>query len=103
MAPAASGHAWPPARRKRGPGLIRVTPFLVEMATKGEDSRDIVDLAEAFEAFMARQFALDNFGLHSTLDEAEFTNQAYVPKLALKKEIELWQFSMTMTCKFRIS
>jgi hypothetical protein len=103
MAPAQAGHHWAPAKRRRGPGLMRVTAFLVEMATAGEDSRNIVDLAEAFEAFMARQFEADNFGLGMTFAEAEFGNQSYVPRLALTKHIELWQFTMTMTCKFRIS
>jgi hypothetical protein len=103
MSPAPGGHHWPPAKRKRGPGLMRVTAFMVEMATSGEDSRDIVDLAEAFEDFMNRQFEADGFGLGAAFAEAEYGNQAYVPKIALTKHIELWQFTMTMTCKFRIS
>ena len=106
MAPAAGPlHHWPPAKRRRGPaaGLERRTAFLIEMATAGEDSRNIVDLAEAFEAFMARQFEADNFGLGMTFAEAEYANQSYVPKIALTKHIELWQFTMTMTCKFRIT
>jgi hypothetical protein len=103
LAPAPGGHHWPPAKRKRGPGLVRVTTFTIEMATAGEDSRDIVDLAEAFEDFMARQFAADGFGLGATFAEAEYSNQSYKPVLALTKHIELWQFTMTMTCRFRIS
>ena len=73
------------------------------MATAGDDSRNIVDLAEGFEEFMARQFEADGFGLGSTFAEAEYSNQAYVPKIALDKHIELWQFTATMTCKFRIT
>ena len=69
MAPAAGLHHWPPAKRKRGPAAVleRRTAFLIEMATAGEDSRDIVDLAEGFEDFMTRQFEADNFGLGATL------------------------------------
>ena len=104
MAPASGGHHWAPAKRKRGPapGLERRTAFTLEMATAGEDSRRIVELAEGFEAFMARQFEKDNFGLGATFAEAEYANLVYVPKVALEKHIELWQFTATMTCKFRI-
>jgi hypothetical protein len=105
MAPARGGHRWPPARRKRGPavGLVRRTAFVLEMATAGEDSRHIISLAEGFEDFMSRQFKTDNFGLGSTFAEAEYSNQSYVPKIALQKHIELWQFTATMICKFRLS
>jgi hypothetical protein len=105
MAPATAGHCWPPAKRVRGPaaGLERRTVFLVEMATAGEDSRNILDLAEAFEAFMARQFLADGFGLGTTFAEAEYAGLSYVPKLGLEKHIELWRAAATMTCKFRIS
>jgi hypothetical protein len=106
MAPAAGPlHHWPPAKRRRGPaaGLERRTAFLIEMATAGEDSRNIVDLAEGFEDFMSRQFQADNFGLGSTFAEAEYSNPSYTPKIALQKHIELWQFTATMVCKFRIS
>jgi hypothetical protein len=105
MAPRADGHHWAPAKRVRGPsaGLERRTAFLVEMATAGEDSRNIVDLAEAFEAFMARQFLADGFGLGTTFAEAEYAGLSYIPKLALEKHIELWQARVAMTCKFRIS
>ncbi len=103
MAPAPGfSHHWPPAKRRRGPGLERRTAFLIEMATAGDDSRNIVNLAEAFEDFMSRQFQADNFGLGSTFAEAEYSNQSYAAKLALDKHIELWQFTGTMTCKFRI-
>ena len=77
MAPAPGGHHWPPAKRKRGPDLERRTAFLVEMATAGDDSRNIVDLAEGFEEFMARQFEEDGFGLGATFAEAEYSNQSY--------------------------
>jgi hypothetical protein len=105
MAPAPAGHHWPPAKRTRGPaaGLERRTAFLVEMATAGADSRQIVDLAEAFEDFVSRQFAADNFGLGATWAEAEYSDPSYAPKLALTKHIELWQCTATMTCRFRIS
>jgi hypothetical protein len=105
MAPAAGGHHWPPAKRRRGPAatLERRTAFVVEMATAGEDSRNIVNLAEGFEDFMTRQFQADGFGLGSTLAEAEYSNESYVPKTALTKHIELWQFTATMVCKFRIT
>ena len=105
MVPAAGAHHWAPARRRRGPAadLERRTAFLVEMATKGEDSRNILMLAEGFEDFMHRQFIADNFGLGSTFAEAEYSNQSYVPKMALTKHVELWQFTVTMICKFRIS
>ena len=103
MAPAPAGHHWAPAKRRRGPGLERRTAFLIEMATAGDDSRNIVNLAEAFEDFMARQFEKDNFGLGAMLAEAEYSNQSYVAKLGLDKHIELWQFTTTITCKFRIS
>jgi hypothetical protein len=102
MALASGGHHWPPAKRVRGPAadLERRTAFLIEMATAGEDSRNIVDLAEAFEA---RQFLADGVGLGTTFAEAEYSSLSYVPKLALEKHIELWQSTATMTCKFRIS
>jgi hypothetical protein len=105
LAPAAGGHHWPPAKSRRGPAatLERRAAFMVEMATGGEDSRKIVDLAEGFEDFMHRQFSADNFGLGATFAEAEYSNHSYVPKLALTKHIELWQFTATMVCKFRIS
>jgi hypothetical protein len=102
LAPAPAGHHWPPAKRRRGPELERRTAFLIEMATAGEDSRDIVNLAEAFEDFMRRQFDADNFGMGAVFAEAEYANQSYVPKLGLEKNIKLWQFTMTMNCKFRI-
>jgi len=106
MAPApGSTHHWPPAKRRRGPaaGLERRTAFLVEMATAGDDSRKILELAEGFEDFMARQFEADGFGLGSTLAEAEYLDQSYAAKLSLDKHIELWQFTATMVCKFRIT
>jgi hypothetical protein len=106
LAPAAGfAHHWPPAKRRRGPAaeLERRTAFVIEMATAGDDSRNIVNLAEAFEDFMSRQFEADNFGLGSTFADAEYSNQSYAAKLALDKHIELWQFTATMACKFRIS
>ncbi len=105
MAPAAGLHHWPPAKLKRGPaaGLERRTAFFIEMATAGEDSRLIVDLAEGFEDFMSRQFQVDNFGLGAIFAEAEYSNPSYAPKLGLQKHIEFWQFTGTMICKFRIS
>lgn len=105
MGPAEDLHYWPPAKCKRGPAAVleRRTAFLIEMATAGEDSRRIVDLAEGFEDFMNRQFRADNFGLGATFAEAEYSNPSYAPKLALQKHIELWQFTATMVCKFRIS
>jgi hypothetical protein len=102
LAPAPAGHHWPPAKRRRGPELERRTAFLIEMATAGEDSRDIVNLAEGFEDFMRRQIVADDFGLGGFLAEAEYSGESYVPKIALQKHIELWQFTCTMTCKFRL-
>jgi len=105
MAAAQGGHHWPPSKRVRGPmpGIERRTSFLIEMATAGEDQRKILDLSEAFQDFMHRQFEKDNFGLGATWSEAEYANMSYSPWLSLKKHIEFWQFTGTMICKFRIS
>ena len=105
MAPAAGQHHWPPAKRKRGPaaGLMRRTAFMLEMATAGDDSRNILNLAEGFEDFMSRQFETDNFGLGAIFAEAEYSNQSYAPKVGLQKHIELWEFTATMVCQFRLS
>jgi hypothetical protein len=105
MFPAPKGHHWQPAKRRRGPAaqMEQRTVFSLVMATKGEDSRNIITLAEGFEDFMSRQFETDNFGLGATFAEAEYSDIAYVPRLAAEKHIELWQFSATMVCKFRIS
>ena len=105
MAPSAKGHHWPRAKRRRGSAaeLERRTTYELVMATAGEDSRDVVNLAESFEDFMARQFAADNFGLGQFLAEVEYSDLAFVPKANLQKHIELWQFTATMVCKFRIS
>lgn len=102
---AQGGHHWPPAKRVRGPmaALERRTSLLLEMATAGEDQRRVLDLTETFQGFMHRQFQADNFGLGVSWAEAEYAGMRYVPKLALQKHIEFWQFTATMVCKFRIS
>ena len=105
MAPATGGHHWPPAKRTRGPAsqLERRTAFLIEMATAGEDSRAILDLAEGFEDFMRRNLALDGFGLGSSFAEAEYSSQSYAPRMGMEKHVELWTFSGVMVCRFRIT
>ena len=101
MSPAPTGNAWPPAKRRQGPDQEPRAAFQLEMATAGEDSRKIVELTDGFQAFMTRAFASDRFGVAMLVD-AEYSNLAYVPKLQLDQNIELWQFNGLMICRFRI-
>jgi hypothetical protein len=106
IAPAPDGHHWRPAKRRRGEGIEDRAAFLVEMATADNDARKIVALAEGFKEFVEAQQTRDNFGI-PLLADIEWSKLAYAPRYELKDQqltghIEMWQFTGTMTCHFRI-
>lgn len=102
MAPAPAGSQWRAVGlRSVGEGEERLA-LSVEGGTKGQDRRQILELAEAFRDFLSRQIAT---GFALGIDEPyeiAFEGLEFEPRPSKENVIELWVFRVTCIVKFQL-
>lgn len=101
MAPAPDGHAWPPAKRDRGEGMVERFAIQAEMATAGNDRGPILNLADAFRTCVRANMRLDGFGV-AALNDVDFSGPAYWQEPSKDETILIWKFQVVCICSYRI-
>ena len=105
IAPEPEGSQWPPARRRRGPGLAKVFAVGVEGAVAGQPRAPILAMAEAFfdaiEADM--QLATGSVLAALDVDEVDYQGLSFLAQPNQNDVIESWSFRVTAIVRYRES